>query len=215
MIATANLETIATVPPDEEALVARARAGDPHAFGQIYQSYVDRVYSFVAFRVRDADLAEDLTQEVFVQALRALDAFDWRGSLAPWLLRIARNTIIDHWRRTARRPERPLSVVEAGEGGDDESRIDRLVADDGAEVARAESVLDRDRIVIASANLTDLQQQVLALRFAAGLSIRETADAMGRSEGAIKNLQHHALKALRRHLGLGPGDETGETGEAE
>lgn len=190
------------VAVEEHGLVQRAQQGDRQAFGQIYQHHVDRVYSFVVFRVRDAALAEDLTHEVFIQALRALDTFDWRGSLAPWLLRIARNTVIDHWRRVARRPERPLTAVEgAFEEDDDDSRIERLVAEEASEaVADAERALDRVRIVTAAAHLTELQQQVLALRFSAGLSIRETAEAMGRSEGAIKNLQHHALKSLRRHL---------------
>jgi RNA polymerase sigma-70 factor, ECF subfamily len=186
---------------DERALVARAQQGDRQAFGRIYQDYVDRVYSFVAFRVRDDPLAEDLTQEVFVQALRALPSYDWRGSLAPWLLRIARNTIIDHWRQRARRPERTLTAVEVGDTDEEGDRLERWVSDEAAEaVARAEQVLDRRRLVAAATHLTQLQQQVVALRFASGLSVQETAAAMGRSEGAIKNLQHHALRALRRRL---------------
>ena len=184
----------------EHALVDRARKGDSQAFGALYQTYVDRVYSFIVFRVRDSSVAEDLTQEVFLQALRALDAFDWRGSLAPWLLRIARNTVIDHWRRATRRPERAMSLLEAGEPDDDEGFIDRLlsVADDADR--RAEQLWSRARISAASARLTELQQQVVALRFASGLSIKETSKVMGKSEGAVKNLQHHALKALKRQL---------------
>jgi RNA polymerase sigma-70 factor (ECF subfamily) len=203
-----------TVPlaADERRLVERAREGDAGAFGQIYQHYVDRVYSFVIFRVRDRAVAEDLTQDVFVQVLRGLDAFDWRGSLAPWLLRIARNTVVDHWRRIGRRPERTLSAVEAGEDDEDDNRINRLVAEEDAGLAQAEGALDRARIARAASQLTELQQQVLALRFAAGLSIRETADAMGKSEGAIKNLQHHAVRSLRFHLNLGEGLE-GEDAE--
>ena len=186
---------------DEQRLVERARAGDAEAFGAIYQRHVDRVHGFIAFRVRDAALAEDLTQDVFLQAIRGLEGFDWRGSLAPWLMRIARNTVVDHWRRSGRRPERPLTAVEAGEAEDDSSRIDRLaVSEEDAGLQRAEMALDREELLRASEHLTELQQRVIALRFAAGLSIRETAEAMGRSDGAIKNLQHHAVKALRRAI---------------
>jgi RNA polymerase sigma-70 factor (ECF subfamily) len=192
---------------DEQRLVERARQGDARAFGQLYQHNVDRVYSFVIFRVRDKAVAEDLTQDVFLQMLRGLDSFDWRGSLAPWLLRIARNTVVDHWRRRGRRPERTLTAVEAGDEDEDDNRINRLVAEEDAGLSRAEQSLDRARIARAATHLTELQQQVLALRFAAGLSIRETAEAMGKSEGAIKNLQHHAVRSLRFHLHLSTADE--------
>lgn len=191
-------------PPDDEGhLVERARAGDGRAFGALYERYVDRVYSFVLFRVRDESLAEDLTQDVFVQVLRGLGGYAWQGTLAPWLLRIARNTVIDHWRRTARRPERALSAidVEAGEDAED-NRIGRMVDEEGEmAIMQAEAKLDRAAFQRAAAQLTDLQRDVLALRFASGLSIRETAEAMDKSDGAIKNLQHHAVRALRRALG--------------
>jgi len=193
---------------DERQVVERAKRGDGDAFEVLYRAYVDRVYAYIAFRVRQQQLAEDLTQEVFIQALRAIGGFDWRGSLAPWLLRIARNTIVDHWRRMGRRADRSLSTVEAGEDGDEESLIGRMPDAHGEEgVAWAEAALDREQFVRAAAGLTALQQQVLALRFAAELSIKETAEIMGRSEGAIKNLQHHALRALRRELGWD--EETG------
>lgn len=194
-------------PMDERALVDRARAGDGQAFGLLYERYVDRVYSFVLFRVRDESVAEDLTQDVFIQVLRGLDGYDWRGTLAPWLLRIARNTVIDHWRRLGRRPERPMSAVEAEIDGDDEDSLIGRVADEEGEMAigQAEAWLDRAAFQRAAAQLTDLQREVIALRFASGLSIRETADAMSRSEGAIKNLQHHAVRALRRALGRDDG----------
>lgn len=190
-------------PADERDLVERARAGDGQAFGVLYERYVDRVYSFVLFRVRDDELAEDLTQDVFIQVLRALEGYDWRGTLAPWVLRIARNTVIDHWRRAARRPERAMSTVETdGDGDDEDGRIGRLADEEGEmAIVQAEAMLDRAAFQRASAQLTDLQREVLALRFASGLSIRETADAMDKSEGAIKNLQHHAVRALRRALG--------------
>jgi RNA polymerase sigma-70 factor (ECF subfamily) len=151
--------------------------------------------------VRDEALAEDLTQDVFFQALRGLDGFDWRGAVAPWLLRIARNAIVDHWRRRARRPERPWSSLEGDDEGEDGDRWERLAAEtDEGLIGAVEQAFDRERIAQAADLLTDLQRQVVALRFAAGMSIKETAEAMGRSEGAIKNLQHHALRALKRHL---------------
>ncbi|MFN2115730.1 MAG: RNA polymerase sigma factor [Anaerolineae bacterium] len=186
---------------DEQRLVRLAQSGDSQAFGRLYQRYIDRVYSFVLFRVRDPQLAEDLTQEVFIQTLRGLESFDWRGSMAPWILRIARNTVVDHWRRSARRAEQPWSAVEPGDTDDESSRIESVAEEmERSEMARAEMALDRERVSLAAEQLTELQQQVLALRFAAGLSIRETAEVMSRSEGAIKNLQHHALRGLRRAL---------------
>jgi RNA polymerase sigma-70 factor (ECF subfamily) len=189
-------------PASEKELVERATNGDSRAFGLIYRSYVDRVYSFIMFRVRDSALSEDLTQEVFIQVLRNLGGFEWHGSLGPWILRIARNAVVDHWRRAGRRPETAVSWTESDDSDAGESRIERVAAPGVAEEMEAvEAVLDRQRVLAATVRLTDLQQQVVALRFAAGLSIRETAEAMGRSEGAVKNLQHHALRALRRELG--------------
>ena len=189
-------------PADDRALVERAAGGDSAAFGSLYQRHVDRVYGFVRFRVRDDALAEDLTQEVFVQAMRSIGSLAWQGSLAPWLMRIARNTVIDHWRRAGRRAERTLSVTEAGADEDEEdSRINRMEDEASREaLERIELGIDRWQIEKACEVLTEFQSQVLALRFGAGLSIRETADAMQKSEGAVKNLQHHALRALRRAM---------------
>lgn len=182
----------------DRTLVERAQEGDRAAFGELYRRHVDRVYSFIVFRIRDPSVAEDLCQDVFFQALRSIGGFRWRGSVAPWLLRIARNMVIDHWRRAGRRPERAMTAMESPE---EDGLADRVVSTaEGDADEEAERVLTRDRIAAAASNLTDLQEQVLALRFSAGLSIKETADVMGKSEGAVKNLQHHALKALKRHL---------------
>ncbi len=185
----------------EGLLVARAQAGDPRAFGELYQRHVDRVYSYIAFRVRDTAVAEDLTQEVFLHALKALGGFTFRGAVAPWFMSIARNAVVDHWRRRSRRPEDSLSSLET-DAEEEEGLLDRLGMSQGNDAEdRAEFVLTRERIARSALRLTELQQQVLALRFSSGLSVKETAEAMKRSEGAVKNLQHHALKALKRQLG--------------
>jgi RNA polymerase sigma-70 factor (ECF subfamily) len=181
----------------ERALVARGQAGDRAAFGQLYQRHVDGVYAYIALRVRDAGLAEDLTQDVFLSAWRSLASFTWQGSLAPWLMRIAHNRIANHWRTQGRRPE--LVSLPSGEDPDDPRPE---FADQAAEPSAAESVLGAGDLSQAMARLTELQRQVIAMRFGAGLSLAETADALQRTQNAVKNLQHNALANLRRHLPL-------------
>lgn len=182
----------------ERALVARGQAGDRAAFGQLYQRHVDGVYAYIALRVRDAGLAEDLTQDVFLSAWRSLASFTWQGSLAPWLMRIAHNRIANHWRTQGRRPE--LVSLPSGEDPDDPRPE---FADQATEPSAAESVLGAGDLSQAMARLTELQRQVIAMRFGAGLSLAETADALQRTQNAVKNLQHNALANLRRHLPLG------------
>jgi RNA polymerase sigma-70 factor (ECF subfamily) len=198
-----NTATDAPGAPDEGALVERAQRGDSAAFGELYQRHVERVYSYIVFRVQDTETAQDLTSEVFLSALRAVASFTYRGAVSPWLMSIARNAVVDHWRRRGRRPEEPLSSFEVDLEEEEEGLVERLAlrTEYLAPDDRAELVLTRERIAGAATHLTDLQQQVLALRFSAGMSVKESAQAMGRSEGAVKNLQHHALRALKKHLG--------------
>jgi len=170
---------------EEADLVRRAQGGDPHAFGALYERYVDRVYGYIAHRVDSRADAEDLTGEVFLRALANLGRFRWRGSMLPWLLTIAHNLVADHWRCRGREAEWPSAPLPAQ-------------ADGPAEVA--ERRWQRERLRAATRQLTELQQQVIALRFAAGLSIAETARVMKRSENAVKNLQYKAIAALRRLL---------------
>ena len=170
---------------DEAILVKRAQKGDLDAFGVLYQRYVDRVYRYMCVRLGDPAEAEDLTAEVFLRALEKLDSFRWRGvPFGAWLFRLAHNIAVDYWRK--RRPLHSLGAVSAGHNGDVEKRLER------------EALIQEIRDALEL--LTPLQQQVLTLRFAAGLSIAETARVMGKREGAVKNLQHKALKALRRVL---------------
>lgn len=179
----------------EAGLAARAVRGEAGAFGQLYQQHLDGVYRFVHFRVRDEALAEDLTQDVFLSALRHVGELKAPERFRSWLLTIAHNRVANHWRDAALRPlpanRLPDNAAEAAGP--------TLATDEGGYEAVALR-LDAATVLSATERLTELQQQVVALRFVAGLSLAETAQAMGRSVNAVKNLQHHAVASLRRNL---------------
>lgn len=168
--------------PAERAAVAAAQR-DPACFDALYEANFERVYAYVARRVPDRDEARDLTAEVFHRALRNLPRFEWRGvPFAGWLMRIAANAIADRAERWAREREVTPPAPEPPAPGDDDfearGRLFRLV-----------DALPAD------------QRRVVALRFAEHRSIRDIALELGRSEGAVKQLQLRALTTLRRQLG--------------
>ena len=172
-----------------DRLVAEAQRGDPEAFGRIFDAYAGPIHRFIASRVNRPSDAEDLTQLVFVKALEALPRYEARGiPFGGWLFRLARNAIIDQVR--TRRDH--LSLVAA---------VTRETDDAGPE-AMATLRDDLDRVARALIELTDDQREVIELRFFAGLSVHETADAMGRQDGTVRGLQFRALAALRRSLGI-------------
>lgn len=171
----------------EATLIQQARQGDPKAFGQLYELYADRVYRYLACRVHDAVEAEDLTAETFVRAVEAVRGYRWQGvPFGAWLFRIAHNVLVDHWRRAAR--HKTVALEEA------HAPVARTTAD------HIQQALTREELAWGLRQLTELQQEVITLRFVVGLSIAETAQAMQRSEPAVKDLQHKALIALRKHL---------------
>lgn len=179
----------------ERRLIEHAQGGDNAAFGQLYQHYVDDVFAYVQMRVRNIAIAEDLTQDIFMNAFRAIASFQWHGSFAPWLLRCAHNRVANHWRTQGRRPEQVALPSE-----DDAERPMPELAGSDDTFADIDVRLGAEQVESAMTGLTDLQQQVIALRFGAGLSLAETAEIMERSQNAVKNLQHNALGALRRRL---------------
>jgi RNA polymerase sigma-70 factor (ECF subfamily) len=175
---------------DEESLVRRAQARDADAFAQLYEAHFEKVYRYVAMRLGNEMEAEDVTQEVFLKALGSISSFRWKGvPFLAWLYRIARNQVIDHYREKPKTP--PVSITGL------------QVPEEGNPVEMAEEKNEFERIVKAAGKLTDAQREVIALRFVSDLSIAETARVMGRSEGAVKALQHSALTALRKIMAAG------------
>jgi RNA polymerase sigma-70 factor, ECF subfamily len=170
-------------------LVARAQAGDSDAFGQLYDRYLDLVYRYVYYRVGGKALAEDLVSETFLRALRRIGSFEWQGrDFAAWLITIARNIIADHYKSGRFRLE--VSTADM---------LDADRATDGPENTVLDGITNGS-ILDAVKKLNSEQQECVVLRFLQGLSVLETAQAMGKSEGAIKALQYRAVRTLGRML---------------
>jgi RNA polymerase sigma-70 factor (ECF subfamily) len=167
---------------EDDRLLIEAVQADPARFVEIYDRYVDRIYAYVSRRVGNRADAEDITSQVFERALRGIGRLEWRGvPLAAWVFRIASNALADYWRQHLRTSDEvPADVPDAGELEDIERRL-----------ALYQHV---DR-------LPGLQQRVIRLRFAEEKSLREVAAALGRSEGAVKQLQLRALENLRKSMG--------------
>ena len=175
---------------DERAWVERARNGDSIACGWLYDRYYDRIYRYVLFKVGNVEEAEDVTAQVFLHMIEAIAGFHWQGStFASWLYRIAHNQIIDLLRRRTRRPQVDIDPLAS-----------LLVAETGDPYAWAEAALMRGHLREALGRLTELQAQVIALKFGGGLSNAETAHVLGRTEGAVKALQYSALQNLHKWL---------------
>ncbi len=172
---------------EEGDLVQQAVAGDQRAFAELYEGYFNRIYRYVYLKTGDRVEAEDMTQQVFVNALKSISGYRWQGKpFSAWLFRIAHNQIVDHLRRRTRQPATLLN--------------EPLLTGGVNPLALAEHNLDMEQVARATKRLTKAQQEVVSLRFAAGLSIEEVARSMGRSQGAVKALQHSAIIALRKVL---------------
>ena len=180
-----------------ERLVGAAQQGDPEAFGALFDHFYGPVYRYVAARVGRPSDAEDLAQLVFVKALEALPRYEARGiPFGGWLFRLARNVVIDHIR--TRREHTTLDLIVERSGGD--AGPDEL----------AQMRQEMDSVTLALRRLTPEQREAIELRFFAGLSAKEAAEAMGRQEGTVRGLQFRAIAALRRELGVEPdADELG------
>jgi RNA polymerase sigma-70 factor, ECF subfamily len=171
--------------PDPQEIARLAAQRDTVAFAALYDEHLNTVYRFVFFKVGEAALAEDLTAEVFSKAWENIDRFEWRDlPFQHWLLRVARNIVVDHWRAHRRFPASLDGLYDvAGDG----LSPDEIVARDG-EVERLRASLKR---------LPDEQREVLILRFIEGYSHADAAQVLGKSVVAVRQIQVRALRALR------------------
>lgn len=177
------------------ALIERVQAGDRDAFGQIYTRYKPFIHGFIRHRVWDVQLAEDLTQEVFLRALKNVGRFQWQGKdPRAWLTTIARNVCADHHSSSYQR----LVTTAGSDTGWGALPDDSREGDVEGLVIRA--LRDNSALLRAWSSLTGEQQEVLELRHLRELSIRDTAQRMCRTEGAIKSLTHRASRSLAAAL---------------
>ena len=172
---------------DELTLLARARQLDPEALAHIHDTYYTSIFRYVAFRVSDHATAEDLTSEVFTRLLAALrDKNAPQNTLRGWLYGVAARVVSDHHRQTYRAPQVELDEELVSADHDPADIIDRK--------------LTQESVKRAMQDLTEEQRHVLSLRFGSDLPIQEVARALGKSEGAVKQLQARAVAALARRL---------------
>ena len=171
------------------ALVELARGGDSEAFGLLYDHYQTSVYRFLYYRVGSVTLAEDLTSETFFRALRSMSSFKWQGKdFGAWLMTIARYLIADHFKAGRTRLELATEDMSAHDS-----------VTEGPENAVLAS-LTNESLLAALGELPTEQQECLIMRFLQGLSIAETAKVLGRSDGAVKQLQLRGVRNLAKLL---------------
>ena len=168
------------------ALVDLAKDGDAEAFGQLYDHYVTGIFRFVYYRVGSRALAEDLTSETFVRGLRSIQRFNWQGKdFGAWLTTIARNLIADHFKSSRSRLEIVTDVIP-------EKTTAATTEDDVL------SLISNEMLFEAVNKLPKEQRDCVLMRFIQGLSIAQTAAALDRSEGAVKQLQLRAVRGLAK-----------------
>lgn len=174
-----------------EELVRQAQQGHSEAFAGLYEAYYAKIYRYVMFKTSDSVEAEDLAEEVFLRMLESIGSFKWQGyPFTSWLFRIAHNLVIDFYRKKGRQKNASLDNAM------------RVVGSDNVDMDKQIDIkLSIKEVNDAMGGLTQLQQEVLTLRFAGGLSVAETAEAMGKKQNAVKALQHAAIKKLRTLLG--------------
>ncbi len=175
---------------DGESVVRRAQQHDQTALTQLYEENFDKIYRYIVLKIGDRTEAEDMTQQVFLNAFKSISSYRHKGNpFSSWLFRIAHNQVVDYFRKKSKRATVPLEEALVSGG-----------SDLGLEVERS---LDVELLVAATKHLTRAQQEVISLRFAGELPVAQVARVMGKSEGAVKALQHSAIVSLRKILSAG------------
>jgi RNA polymerase sigma-70 factor (ECF subfamily) len=187
--ATPSASDPALEPGGSWDLVHAAQDGDKSAFARLYDRYVDVVFRYVLFRVGDRELAEDVTSETFLRALRRIESVSYQGrDVGAWFVTIARNLVLDHVKSSRFRLEVATAEVD-----------DTRPADSGPE-QQVLSKVTRTALLQCVGRLGDDQRECIVLRFLQGMSVAETAKVMDRNEGAVKALQHRAVRRLAQLL---------------
>jgi len=174
----------------ERNLITKAKNGESEAFGLVYDHYMPKIYRFVLVKVSRREEAEDITHQVFLKAWTAIGTYYSEGELpfSSWLYRIAKNTVIDHYRR-----ERPTLNIDDHEGSDE--LITRPDLDNKIDLEEKTK-----KLLETIKSLKETEREVIMLRFVEDMPTKEVAEAIGKSEGAVKVIQHRALENLRRKL---------------
>lgn len=169
-------------------LVARAKSGDEEAFGRVYDLLYTPIYRFIFFQVRHLEDAADLTQTTFFKALKNIESFQERGAkFSTWIYTIARNTVIDHWKK-----KKDSLMVEAEHSELIESDYDLV-----AEVHQKEKAMFVRNLI---EDLSQEQREIMILYFVEELSYKEIAEIVGKREDAIRALKYRALKSLKKRI---------------
>ncbi len=172
----------------EEEIIKKAQAGEAGAFGDIYDKYLPRIYRFIFVKVSRKEDAEDLSHQVFLSAWQNIQSFQFQGfPFSSWLYKIAWNAVIDHYR--TRKPEESIETIAENALSESPNFIKEIDIEIEIKIIRQ-----------AILKLEEDQQNVIIMKFVNELSNKEIAGVLGKSEGAIRVIQHRALKQLREHI---------------
>lgn len=180
---------------DEKQLIKRAQDGEAEAFGLLYDHYLPKIYRFVLLKVSQREEAEDLTHQAFLKAWEGIERYTDLGfPFGTWLYQISRNLVIDHY-RSSMKSRGDASIESLELMGED------LVAETRPIDVEIDAKLALGKIAAAIQKLKDVEQDVVIMRFIEDLPHEEVARVIGKSEGAVKLIQHRAIKNLKQLIG--------------